>query len=91
MQAGRHRGCGRQGAEPGELLAVGSRREVVAQKEHTDPGVLDPASMIKPRRAGQDGLADHAEPEPASHMPPLVDVRPDPAGCARAGNLPRTR
>ena len=32
----------------------------------------EPASMVKPRRAGQDGLADHTEPQLAGHLPPLV-------------------
>jgi hypothetical protein len=52
VQVGRGRGCGREGAERGELLAVGARGEVVAQQEHADARVLDPAGLVEPGRAG---------------------------------------
>jgi hypothetical protein len=76
-----HRCRSRQGAERSELLALRTRREVVADEEHIDPAVLDPANMVEPRRTAQDGLVDDTEPKLASHMPPQVNAsgtRPGP-------------
>jgi hypothetical protein len=74
VQACSHSGRGRQGAKRSELLAVGTRREVVAHEEHVDPAVLDPANMVEPRRPAGDGLVDDTEPEPVSHLPPQVNA-----------------
>jgi hypothetical protein len=53
-----------------QLLAERARREVVADEERTDPGGLDAARVIGPRRAVQDGLAHHPEPDLPGHVLP---------------------
>jgi hypothetical protein len=70
VQALGHRGSGRQRAERGQLLAERARREVITDKQGTDPRVLDAARVIGPRRAVQDGLAHHPEPDLHGHVLP---------------------
>jgi hypothetical protein len=70
MQAPGHRGGGRQRAERGQLLAERARREVIADEERIDPRILNAARVVGPRRAVQDGLAHHPEPELPGHVLP---------------------
>jgi hypothetical protein len=64
------RGGGRQRAERGQLLAERARREMITDEEGADPRLLDAPRVIGPRRAVQDGLAHHPEPDLSGHVLP---------------------